>query len=203
MQRAAWMTVGMVCAGILLCGAEEPRLTPPERPPASTSTVEPADTAALRQTVLQLQSEVAGMQRELAQLRSELVSLNPEAGVGGSGSQTGGTAPASHPPTAQTQDTASAPSAPETGKARVDAIYTGTVRSVSGDRLVLVDAEGQAFPVALGKNTVVREASGQRITAKQLEPGTPVRATVDVLSQRGNEASDVTVLSSGAPQQAR
>jgi len=206
MQRAAWMTVGMVCAGMLLCGAEAPRLaqaqTPATRSTAS-GTAEATDTAALRQTVRQLQSEVAGMQRELAQLRSELASMNPDVGVGGSGQQTGVTAPASHPPTAQTQDTASAPSSPGTGKARVDAFYTGTVRSVSEDRLVLVDGEGQAFPVALGKNTAMREANGRRITSKQLEPGTPVRATVDLLSQSGNEASDITVLPAGALQQER
>lgn len=203
MRQAAWRTVGVVCAGMLLCGAEAPQAQTPVRSGAASSPVEATDTAALRQTVRQLQSEVAGMQRELAQLRSELASMNPEVGVGGSGPQTGVTAPASHPPTAQTQDTASAPSATGTGKARVDAIYTGTVRSVSGGKLVLVDGEGQAFPVALGKNTVMREANGQRITSKQLEPGMPVRATVDLLSQSGNEASDITVLPAGALQQER
>jgi hypothetical protein len=191
MRRTAWMTVGMGCAGLFLCGAETPQAT---------------DTAALRQTVLQLQSEVADMQRELAQLRSELASLNPDVGVGGSGPvqpEADTAAPASHPPTAQTQDTASPPSSPDTSKARVDALYTGTVRSVSADRLVLLDSKGEAFPIALGKNTALREANGQRISAKALTPGTPVQATVDLLSQSGNEASVITVLPSGARPEAR
>jgi outer membrane murein-binding lipoprotein Lpp len=200
MQRATRRALGLVCAGILLSGAESQAQAQQGSTAAQTT-----DTAALQQTVQRLQSEVAGMQEELAQLRSELASLNPQAGVGGSGSQTqtGVTAPASHPPTAQSQDTASVPSTSATGKARVDAIYTGTVRSVSGDRLVLEDAEGKSFPIALGKNTAMRAANGQRISSSQLTPGTPVRATVDLLSQSGNEAAQVTVLSSSAPEKGR
>ncbi|MDC0712312.1 hypothetical protein POL68_27870 [Stigmatella sp. ncwal1] len=220
MRRVPWMTVGVVGAGILLCGSGEPgvlaqaqtQAAPPvgaTHAPYNDNTGQHAsrpagaEMAQLRQTVLQLQAEVAGMQRELAQLRSELASLNPEVGVGGSGPVSGGdTSQASPPPTAQNQDTAS-PSTPGSGEARVDAFYTGTVRSVSSDRLLLEDSEGQAFPVALGKRTVMREASGQRISAKQLKQGMRVRATVDLIA--GNpEASELVVLSSpsSAPRRA-
>ncbi|ADO68286.1 type IV pilus assembly protein FimV [Stigmatella aurantiaca] len=219
MRRVTWMTVGVVGAGLLLCGAEEPvalaqaqpqvqgvpSAEAPTRYPYNDNSGQaagtaPSETATLRQTVLRLQAEVAGMQRELAQLRAELASLNPDVGIGGSGPVPAeNTAPASPPPTAQTQDTAS-PSTPGSGEARVDAIYTGTVRSVSGNRLVLVDGDGTAFPVALGDRTEMRGANGQRLGAKQLKQGMRVRATVDMLA--GNqEAAEIVVLpsASGAP----
>jgi hypothetical protein len=80
-----------------------------------------------------------------------------------------------------------------TGEAVVDAIYTGTVRSVSARQLVLVDEAGQPFTVELGNQTRVLR-NGQRISAQDLKKGTRVRATVDMLSGR-NQATEVTTLS--------
>jgi hypothetical protein len=78
------------------------------------------------------------------------------------------------------------------GQAVVDAIYTGTVRSVSAGRLVLLDDAGQPFTVELGERTRFLR-NGQRISAQELKQGTRVRATVDMLSGR-NQATEVTTL---------
>ena len=78
------------------------------------------------------------------------------------------------------------------GEAVVNAIYTGTVRSVSSGRLVLLDEEGKPFTVELGDRTRVLR-NGQRISAQELKEGTRVRATVDMLSGR-NQATEVITL---------
>ena len=75
----------------------------------------------------------------------------------------------------------------------VDAIYTGTVRSVSARQLVLLDEAGQPFTVELGSQTRVLR-NGQRISAQDLKKGTRVRATVDMLSGH-NQATEVKTLS--------
>lgn len=128
-----------------------------------------ASPAQLRQSVLQLQSEVAQLRQELAQLRAELDEVAAGTGVGGGG-QEGEAA----------------------GEAVVNAIYTGQVRSASSQRLVLVDESGQPFPVELGEQTRILR-NGQRISARQLQEGTRVRATVDLLSGR-NQATEVVTL---------
>ncbi|KFE66261.1 hypothetical protein [Hyalangium minutum] len=87
---------------------------------------------------------------------------------------------------------AQAPDTANSGAAVVDAIYTGTVRSVSARQLVLVDEAGQPFTVELGNQTRVLR-NGQRISAQELKKGTRVRATVDMLSGR-NQATVVTTL---------
>jgi hypothetical protein len=78
------------------------------------------------------------------------------------------------------------------GEAVVNAIYKGTVSSVSGERLVLLDDEGQAFTLELSDRTRV-DRKGKRISAQQLKEGTPVRATVDLLSG-GSEVVEISVL---------
>jgi hypothetical protein len=172
------------------------------------------------QTVLQLQQEVVQLRQQVTQLRAQLDSANANAGTGGSG-QTGvapsrapsgtttadqgtastGTAPqgavvGGTPPgtplRAGTAQETGARSTPDRGEAVVDAIYTGTVRSVSGGRLVLLDEEGKSFTVELGDRTRVLR-NGQRISAQELKQGTRVRATVDMLSGH-NQAKEVTTL---------
>ena len=90
--------------------------------------------------------------------------------------------------------TARSASASDRGAAVVDAIYTGTVRSVSARQLVLLDDAGQPFTVELGNQTRVLR-NGQRISAQELKKGTRVRATVDMLSGH-NQAKEVTTLPS-------
>ena len=121
-------------------------------------------------------------------MRAELNALSSAMGVGGSG-QAGTQGPAQ--PGSTTQGTA-AGGTQEVGEAMVNAIYTGTVRSVSVDQLVLLDEDGQAFAVELGERTRVFR-DGERITARQLEEGTRVRATVDLLAGHQQAMEIVTL----------
>jgi hypothetical protein len=158
-----------------------------------------ASSLELRRTVLQLQADLGRMSQELAQVRAELANLSASMGVGGSG-QAGTQADAQDTATggSGTQGTAAANrgtaarGTQDPGEAVVNAIYTGTVNSVSTSQLVLLDEEGQAFTVELGERTrVLRD--GERITARQLKKGTRVRATVDLLAGH-NKATEIVTL---------
>ncbi len=175
-----------------------------------------AGSAELRRTVLQLQADMARMSQELAQVRAQLAELNSSVGVGGSGQAVGGSGQAGEQTRAQgtTAPRGNSPRDPEDrgapdpttvgrgtlnrttdpGEAVVNAIYTGTVRSVSARELVLLDEEGQSFTVELGERTRVMR-DGKRITARQLQKGTRVRATVDLLAGH-NQAMEVIALPS-------
>jgi len=110
------------------------------------------------------------------------------------GTTTQGTAPRGSTAQSGTATPRSAPARDprDPGAAVVDAIYTGTVSSVSAGRLVLLDEAGQPFTVELGDKTRVLR-NGQRISAQELKKGTRVRATVDMLSGH-NQATEVTTL---------
>ncbi|HEX8705163.1 MAG TPA: hypothetical protein VF815_40400 [Myxococcaceae bacterium] len=163
-----------------------------------------ASSAELRRTVLQLQADMAQMSQELAQVRAQLADLGAAVGVGGSGragqqGATQGTAARGNTGDRGTDDrsTVGSGSMPDRnprdpGAAVVNAIYTGTVSAVSAGQLVLLDEEGQRFTVALGDRTrVLRD--GKRITAGQLEKGTRVRATVDLLAGNSQALEVVTL----------
>lgn len=111
-------------------------------------------------------------------------------GTPAQGSVSGGTAQGTA--RGSTDRSASAQEIADSGAAVVDAIYTGTVRSVSARQLVLLDEAGQPFTVELGDRTRVLR-NGQRISAQDLKKGTRVRATVDMLSRR-NQATEVITL---------
>ena len=163
-----------------------------------------ASSAELRRTVLQLQADLAQTRQDLAQVRAELANLGAAVGVGGSGragEQQGaqGTAARGNTANRDTDDRSTVGSgslpnrgAADPGAAVVNAIYTGTVSAVSAGQLVLLDEEGQSFTVALGERTrVLRD--GKRITARQLEKGTRVRATVDLLASNSQALEVVTL----------
>jgi hypothetical protein len=158
-----------------------------------------ASSVELRQSVLQLQGEVARLRQELAQVRAELANVTGrnigaggagQAGVGGAGQA--GVAPTAAPAGASAQRDTQAGGTDDPGAAVVHALYTGKVRSVSDQQLVLQDDSGQPFTVELGAQTRFI-SKGQRISAQQLKQGTSVRATVDLLSGR-NQAIEVTTL---------
>jgi len=218
MRKVTWTTVGLVALSVLLCGSNElmaqtgtARGTQASGTGTGGSGTASAGTDAssadLRRTVLQLQSDLGRMSQELAQVRAELAELNSVVGVGGAG-QTGeqggaqGTGTGGNAAQGTTdrgtgdRGTVGRGSMPrdtqEPGAAVVNAIYTGTVRSVSARQLVLLDEEGQSFTVPLGDRTrVLRE--GKRITARQLEKGTRVRATVDLLTANSQALEIVTL----------
>lgn len=118
-------------------------------------------------------------------------------GASGQGAVPGGTtgqiiAPqrSTNPDTAQRGTQAGAPDASSLAVAH--AIFTGKVRSVSDQELVLQDDHGKPFTVELGTQTRFI-SKGQRISAQQLKQGTRVRATVDMLSGH-KQAMEVTTL---------
>ncbi|MGE6763815.1 hypothetical protein ACQKGO_37745 [Corallococcus interemptor] len=91
------------------------------------------------------------------------------AGTGGTGG-TGTGAPAAAKPPA---------SGASPGVAVVDAIYRGTVESVS-PKEVVIDNEGLRLPLEIGTQTrIVRE--GEDISATELKEGERVRATVNIV----------------------
>ncbi|RKH73561.1 hypothetical protein D7W81_03720 [Corallococcus aberystwythensis] len=95
----------------------------------------------------------------------------PNAGTGGTGN-TGTGAPATAAP--------SAPGASQ-GVAVVDAIYRGTVRSVSSNEVV-IDNEGSRLPLEIGTKTrIVRD--GEDIGVTELQEGERVRATVNIVGR--------------------
>lgn len=176
-------------------------------------------TVEVQQSVVQLQQDVAQLRQEMAQLRAQLDNMGANTGVGGSGqagvapssSQAGATANSSTSLSGTAQQGAVAgetsPGAPlragtaqETGahstaaqgRAVVNAIYTGTVRSVSGGHLVLLDEQGKPFTVEVGDRTLVL-SKGQRISLEGLKEGTHVRAVVDMISGH-NQATEITTI---------
>jgi uncharacterized small protein (DUF1192 family) len=184
---------------------------------ATGLTASPQTVQQLQQQVVQLQQEVARLRAQLDSVTaSQAVGGSGQAGVAPSGAQAGatsnpgetssGTAPegtvaGGTPPgtplrAGTAQETGArgttAQGSSTSGEAVVNAIYTGTVRSVSGGRLELLDDEGKPFTVELGKQTRVLR-NGQRISAQELKQGTRVRATVDMLSGR-SQATEVTTL---------
>lgn len=194
MRKVTWTALGIAVLSLLLCGSGELLAQVDTAAGTGGTTGEAgAGSAELRRTVLQLQADMARISQELAQVRTELNALSSAMGVGGSG-QAGAQGPA--PRGSATQGSAergtAARGTQEVGEAVVNAIYTGTVRSVSVDQLVLLDEDGQAFTVELGERTRVFR-DGKRITARQLEKGTRVRATVDLLAGHQQAMEIVTL----------
>jgi hypothetical protein len=93
------------------------------------------------------------------------------AGTGGTGNSGTGAPPAAAKPPAS--------GASQPGVAVVDAIYRGTVESVS-PKEVVIDNEGLRLPLEIGTQTrIVRE--GEDISATELKEGERVRATVNIV----------------------
>ncbi|RKH42750.1 hypothetical protein D7Y23_30665 [Corallococcus sp. AB050B] len=96
----------------------------------------------------------------------------PDANAGTGGTGTG--APAAAKPPAPGASQGASP-----GVAVVDAIYRGTVESVS-PKEVVIDNEGLRLPLEIGTQTrIVRE--GEDISATELKEGERVRATVNIV----------------------
>ncbi|MFP2897250.1 hypothetical protein ACLEQD_12235, partial [Corallococcus sp. 4LFB] len=103
-----------------------------------------------------------------------------ERGHGGHG-QLGHGGPAAAKPPASTASQ---------GVAVVDAIYRGTVRSVSSKEVV-IDNEGSRLPLEIGAQTrIVRD--GEDIGVTQLKEGERVRATVNLVGR--SHTREISVL---------
>ncbi|WP_257451946.1 hypothetical protein [Archangium lipolyticum] len=173
--------------------------------------------ARLRAEVARLQLELARMRSQLVQAQQ---AGGAGQGVGGSGSAgigdpnaeapagaTGlGDPNAEAPARAQESGTpvnegvggggaGGAQARPDTdnqGYAVANVIYTGRVRSVSQQRLVLVDDAGAANTLSLAPNVrVLRQ--GQQVSLQSIQEGTVVRASASLYT-RGNPVTEIEVV---------
>lgn len=201
-RKDVWTALGIAgLAALLLCGrvqTQEPS-NPPEAqragepptqpslesnpgaaPSASAQSQTTGGDAALRRDVARLRQEVAQLRAELAEVRDSLAAQQGVGGAGQAGTGGAGTAGTAPPPEEVT------------GTAVATAIYSGTVQEVEPRALVLADEEGSLLTLEVDSNTRVLR-NGRRIPLGQLQPGTRVRATVDLLTGGRNEAVEVLV----------
>lgn len=189
MRKEGWTTLGIVGLSLLLCAPARAQTDevqragePPTQPPledsrAAASPAPAGGEVELWRTVTRLQRELAQLRVEVAELRAELAE---QRGVGGAGTagQTGAVAP---------------PPGPETsGTAVAKAVYAGTVQEVGPQAIVIADATGTLLTLDVDSNTRVLR-NGRRIPMRQLQPGTRVQASVDLLSDGRNEAVELIV----------
>jgi hypothetical protein len=195
-RKDTWTALGIAgLAVLMMCGTAEAQETstpaannatrragePPTQPPLEVNRgTGPGAQAAggqaeLGQTVARLRQEVAQLRAELAQMRAELAAQ----GVGGSGTggQQGGTLQ---------------PDEEVGGTAVATAIYSGTVQEVGPQALIIADEAGTLLTLDVDRNTQVLR-NGRRMELGQLQRGTRVRASVDLLSDGRNEAVEVLV----------
>jgi hypothetical protein len=201
-RKDTWTALGIAgLAVLMMCGTVEAQESsslnpaannaarragePPTQPPleANRGSAPSAQAAGgggdLAQSVARLRSEVAQLRAELAQVRAELAAQ----GVGGSGAagQAGtGAAGTLQPPEEVT------------GTSVATAIYSGTVQEVGPQALILADEAGTLLTLDIDGNTQVLR-NGKRMDIGQLQRGTRVRASVDLLSDGRNEAVEILV----------
>ena len=190
---------------------------------AGGQALSPEEAANLRDTVAELSAEVARLRQEVTRLRTQVA----EAGVGGSGATTGtgdtragpargesargtggaaraeapgtggsGTAGTGAPVVSDVPPAGSGVPAPQ-GTEVVEAVYTGVVRSVSANQVVIDLGEGA--PLVLGVDASTRVLrDGRSIGVRQLEKGEQVRAVVDLVGQ--DQTLEIAVLPAAAPE---
>jgi hypothetical protein len=153
--------------------------------------------------VADLQTEVVRLRAELAQLRAEVAELRGTGGSGtegmgeGTGGSGGGGEDAAGAGTGGSGGGGGRTDA-QRGGSEAAAIYTGTVEDVRSDRIVLTDEDGTSLVFHLGDRTRVLR-NGRSVPVRQLQEGTRVRASVDLLSAGRNQVTEIVVLSSGGP----
>jgi hypothetical protein len=109
------------------------------------------------------------------------------AGAGGTAGATGATG-ATGGATGTTDATATTGGGSQEPTIVASATFDGTVRSVSKNRIRVHDPEsGEVYELVIDKGTRVLD-DGKRITPRQLDEGSPVRASFDLLT--GTEEED-------------
>lgn len=175
------------------------------------------DEAQQRLEVARLRTEVARLEQQLAQMRAQLAAA--ESGVGGSGQggsgsagigDTNAEAPGSatgvgNPPAegvggggtgAGTGTTANRapgnrPDTSNQGYAEASVIYTGRIRSVTAQRLVLEDS-GIINTMPVAPNVRVL-SGGKQVSLQSLREGTSVRVSANMYA-KGNPVTEIQVL---------
>jgi hypothetical protein len=168
---------------------------------------------ALQQQITELWQGYRMLQQELALLRAQLQEPGLSPAVGGSGQ--GGTADTSAGQgravgrTGQGQPgQATGGSGPNVGgaqgaeRATRGDVIVGTVRSITQDRLLLVDLSGRVFELDLTRQTRVIGPSGGIASVQALQEGTPVRTVAESGGDERADVRDIYILSA-APVPAR
>ncbi|WP_164012036.1 hypothetical protein [Pyxidicoccus trucidator] len=210
-SRVRWTVLGILGLSVLMCGGgcsagAQSEETGPKR--AETGAEAPkqeggqalpeSEAGELWGTVAELRAEVSQLREDVRRLRAQVAELDGEGsspgdaradavrsgagaaqGTGGSGTA-GGTGTQA-PIVSDVPPTGSGMRAP-TGTAVVNAVYTGVVRSVSEQQVVIEMEDGAELRLSLyPKTQVLRE--GRSIGVKQLKKGEQVRAVVDLVGQ--------------------
>jgi hypothetical protein len=194
MRKTGWRALGIAGLSLLMCAparaqtagpaerAGEPRTQPPLEanpgPAAPSAPRAAGGEVELERSVVRLQWDVAQLRAEVSELRAQLAEAR---GVGGAGGQagTGGSGTA-------------APDDEVRGTSEATALYSGTVQEVGPQAIVIGDETGSLLTLDVDRNTrVLRD--GRRIALGQLQEGTRVRASVDLLSDGRNEAVEILV----------
>jgi hypothetical protein len=221
-RRRTWWELGIVALGLfLVCGtvrAQEAGVgsqgsldaqVPVQAPgQAGAGTVAGgtggSGQSAPRQEVERLRAQVARLQLQLAQVRRQLAEAQAGQGVGGAG-PVGIGDPAAEAPVGATGlgdpnaegvgggGRAGQPDTDDQGTALVSAIYSGKLRSITGQQLVLEGEQGEApSRHALGRNVRVLR-NGREVSLKSLKQGTLIRISSDITAP-GNPVTEIQVL---------
>jgi hypothetical protein len=154
-----------------------------------------------------LAREVSALRVQVERLQSEVANRGAQgtggAGTEGTGAATGTTGTGGATGTTGTgaaTGTTDATATPEGGSQEsvvvASATFDGTVRSVSKNRIRVHDPEsGEVYELVIDKGTRVLD-DGKRITPRQLDEGSPVRASFDLLtgSEEDGHAREILVL---------
>ena len=221
MRKRTWMDVGIAVLGLfLVCSAVQDVAQEPGTGQAGGTQQATNVEAVQRQEISRLRAEVDRLQREVTRMRAQLA----EAGLptqGGTDTGTGGAGnagigdPSAEAPAGQVGlgdpagegvggsgraggAQAARPDTDNEGTAVANIIYTGRIRSVSPEQLILDVEEGLSNNLPLARD--VRVFRGRKEVAfKTLREGTFVRASADLYA-RGNPVVRIEVLPT-TPQQ--
>jgi hypothetical protein len=152
-----------------------------------------------------LAREVSALRLQVERLQAEVADRDRAQGTGGAGTAgdtgtgtgtgTTGTGTTGTGTTGTTDATATQGGEQESVIV-ASATFDGTVRSVSKNRIRVHDPEsGEVYELIIDKGTRVLE-DGKRITPRQLDEGSPVRASFDLLtgSEEDGHAREILVL---------
>ncbi len=198
MRRGVWVVL------VLMGGVPAGAMAQQEREPPAEQARAPRQISdeAFQQQIAELWQAVHQLQGEVAQLREQAGGRAQAPAVGGSG-RTEGTAEGS----AQPGSTWSKPGQPgpaaggsgmgprSQGQAgRPDEqIFVGTVRSVTSDRLIMVDPSDRVYEFGLGAQTRIIGPEGYSSSLQALEEGSLVRAVTREAEGR-NEVRSLQIL---------
>jgi hypothetical protein len=131
----------------------------------------------------------AALRAELADLRQRVARLEERLEAQGRGPGTGG---AGTPDILQRN--AGEPDVNLQGPVTLaTANFDGFVRAVSSDRIHILDTEGNQYDLFIDRRTRVFD-DGERISPRELEDGTLVRASLALSSSGVNQARDIVVM---------